>query len=203
MEQLKVYNRDGNVTGEMAAPDFLSSVWNAGLVHQVFKAIAANKREPIAHTKNRGEVRGGGIKPWKQKGTGRARQGSIRSPLWRHGGISFGPRNTTDYSQKTNKKMLKKSLRSALAKKLASGELKVVNNLTSENSKTKELAGVVQSLSRGKSALLVVSNSDKSTLRAARNLKRSMAVTAKDLNVLNVLSHTNILIDQKALSEIK
>src|SRR3989344_2841513 len=138
MSQVKIYNRDGNVTGEMEAPDFLLAPWNAALVHQVFKAIAANKRVNVAHTKNRGEVSGGGIKPWKQKGTGRARHGSIRSPIWRHGGVTFGPRNTTDYWQKVNRKMLKKALWEALAKKYSLNQLKVIKDLE-VNPKTKEL----------------------------------------------------------------
>ncbi|MBI4991932.1 MAG: 50S ribosomal protein L4 [Candidatus Harrisonbacteria bacterium] len=202
MENIKVYNQDGNVTSEMAAPVFLSTEWNAALVHQVFKSIAANLRQPVAHTKTRGEISGGGIKPWRQKGTGRARHGSIRSPLWRHGGVSFGPRNTTDFSQKTNKKMLQLALNSALSKKLVMDELKILNKLELPDLKTKSIANAVKNLSGGKSALLVVANENKNVVRAARNLSNLDCILAENLNVFDVLNHKYILIDQKALKEL-
>ena len=203
MSQVKIYNKDGNVASEMEAPIFLLAPWNAALVHQVFKSIAANKRINIAHTKNRGEVRGGGVKPWKQKGTGRARHGSIRSPIWRHGGVTFGPRNTTDYSQKVNKKMLKNSLISALAMKFSLGNLKVVSGLESEGAKTKNIARVINNLTQNKSTLLVVPNNDKNISRGAANVNRVKVLMAKDLNTFEALNHLYILVDQQALTEIK
>ncbi len=203
MSQVKIYNRDGNVSGEIAAPDFLLAPWNASLVHQVFKAIAANKRVNVAHTKNRGEVSGGGIKPWKQKGTGRARHGSSRSPIWRHGGVTFGPRNTTDYSQKVNKKMLKNSLDSVLAMKFSSGNLKVVGGLESEGTKTKNIARIINNLTQNKTALLVVPNNDKNISRGAANINKVKVLKAKDLNAFEALNHLYVLIDQQALAEIK
>lgn len=202
MVQLKIYNQDGNVTGEMAAPDFLVKPWNAPLAHQIFQALAANRRKPIAHTKNRSEVSGGGKKPWKQKGTGRARHGSTRSPLWRHGGITFGPRSDKDYSQKINKKMLAESLMSSLSKKLGLGELKIVANLEPENTKTKSIARTVSNLTGGKSALLVVSGSDKRTAAAAANLPNIKVLPVKDLNVYEILSRKYLIIDDKALKEL-
>ena len=202
-DTIKVYNLDGNETGDMKAPAFLSAKWNPSLTHQVFKAIAANMRQPIAHTKNRGEVRGGGIKPWKQKGTGRARHGSIRSPLWRHGGITFGPRNTTDYTQRINKKMRSLALDGALAQKISLDMFKVVKDLTIATAKTKELAKTVRNLTKGKSTLLVLSNENKNAMRAAANLARVTPILAKDLNVYNVLTHSVIVMEQTALAEMK
>jgi len=201
MENIKVYNQDGNVTGEMEAPRFLSSKWNGALIHQVFKAIAANKRKPIAHTKTRGEVSGGGVKPWRQKGTGRARHGSIRSPLWRHGGVTFGPRNTTDFSQKINRKMLKKALWEALAKKYSLNQLKVIKDLE-VNPKTKELNRIMTNLVGQKTALLAVSGENKNVFRAAGNLAKIKALPIKNLSVYDVLNYQYILLDQAALKEI-
>lgn len=202
-DKLKLYNSDGNVTGEMQAPDFLSSAWNAALTHQVFKSIAANMRKPIAHTKNRGEVSGGGIKPWKQKGTGRARHGSIRSPLWRHGGVTFGPRNTTIYAQKVNKKMRETALDSALAKKLSLDQLRVIDSLATATVKTKDMARILKNLANGKSALLVVSNENKNAVKSASNLARVTPIFVKDLNVYDVLTHSVIVMEKTALAEIK
>jgi large subunit ribosomal protein L4 len=202
MEKVKLYNQDGNVAGELAMPEFLSLPWNVHLAHQVFKAIAANKRRPIAHTKDRSEVSGGGIKPWKQKGTGRARHGSIRSPIWRHGGVTFGPRNTTDFSQGINKKMMKEAVRGALAAKLVAEELKVVEKLEAKDLKTKNLAKAINNLSAGKSTLLVVSAEDKNILRAASNIANLTGVLANNLNAHDVLSHKYVLMEQKAFNEL-
>lgn len=202
-DTIKLYNLDGNETGDMKAPAFASAKWNPSLAHQVFKSIAANMRQPVAHTKNRGEVRGGGIKPWKQKGTGRARHGSIRSPLWRHGGITFGPRNTTDYSQKANKKMRELALAGALAQKLSLDMLKVVKDLTLATAKTKDLAKTVRNLTKGKSTLLVLANDNKNAMRASANLARVTPILAKDLNVHNVLTHSVVVMEQSALAEMK
>ena len=200
--ELKIYNKDGNVAGEMETPNFLSVKWNPSLVHQVFKAMAANRRNPIAHAKGRGEVSGGGIKPWKQKGTGRARQGSIRSPLWRHGGKSHGPVNTKDYSQKINKKMSQTALRSALTKKLANEELKVLNLLELEDWKTKKVAPIINNFAGGKSVLVVVANDNLKASRALKNLKKVMVSQAKDLNLYDVLNNKYVVLEQKALTQI-
>ena len=134
--------------------------YNDSLIHQVFKSIAANRRKNVAHTKDRSEVSGGGKKPWRQKGTGRARQGSSRSPLWAGGGVSFGPRNTTDYSQKINVKMMKLAIEGALLKKSQSGELKVVDDLAISEPKTKNISKTILNLTGGKSTLLIIPNDD-------------------------------------------
>lgn len=203
MENIKVYNKDGNVAGEITAPEFLLAPWKNSLVHQVFKALSVNRRRPIAHTKDRSEVRGGGRKPWKQKGTGRARHGSIRSPLWRHGGVTFGPRKTTDFSQEINKKMAKQALQSVLAKKNSLGQFKIINNLAAVSPKTKELARTVRNLTEGRSAVVVTTNEDANTLRAAANLKNVTGKRAKDLNLYDVVTHKYVLIDQRALNQLQ
>ena len=113
-----VYSQEGKKSGSVTLPEAVfGEKWNADLVHQVVVAMQANARQPIAHTKDRSEVRGGGRKPWAQKGTGRARHGSSRSPIWRHGGVTHGPRNDRDFSQKINRKMKVKALYAVLSKK--------------------------------------------------------------------------------------
>lgn len=200
-ETLKIYNKDGNTTGEMKTPAFLSAPLNVNLMHQVFKSIAANLRKPVAHTKTRGEVSGGGIKPWKQKGTGRARHGSIRSPLWRHGGVTFGPRSTTDFSQKINKKMAKGALESALTGKVITGQLKIVENIIFPEGKTKEAAQMMRNLANGKSALVVLAEKDEKTTRALANVPRTDVKYVKDLSVYDILQHNFILMDEKVLGQ--
>lgn len=200
---VKIYNQDGNVAGDLEAPAFLSTKWNPSLVHQVFKTIAANRRKPIAHAKNRAEVSGGGKKPWKQKGTGRARQGSTRSPLWRHGGKSHGPRNTTDYSQKANKKMLKLALKTALANKLKNEQLKVLDNFNLPEVKSKNAAPIIRNLVKGnKSALVVVSNNNTKAIRALKNLNKVNVLPAKNLNLQDILTNHFIILEKEALAQI-
>ena len=195
--QLKIYNRDGNVTGELKTPDFLLSPWNPELVHQVYKSMASNKRVSLAHTKDRSEVSGGGKKPWKQKGTGRARQGSIRSPLWRHGGVSFGPRNTKSYSKKINKEMARKALVSALAYSFQIGRLKILDH-SIEFSNTKELSRMIRNLSETKSTLLVLPENN-TVQRFAQNIQNVEVVTDKNLNIHQVLNYYFVVLDQNVL----
>ena len=139
MKKINVYNTEGRVVGEQElASAFWDTKENSALLHQVVNAMMANLRKPLAHTKTRGEVRGGGRKPWKQKGTGRARHGSNRSPIWVGGGVTFGPRRERDYSQKINKKMKRAALQMLLANKAQADKLVVVDafDLTSPNTKT-------------------------------------------------------------------
>ena len=202
MNQIKVYNQEGNVAGEMEAPNFLTAPWNAALVHQVFKALAANLRRPTAHTKNRGEVSGGGKKPWRQKGTGRARHGSIRSPLWKGGGVTFGPRKEKNFSQKINKDMARAALASAFSKKLANGELRLIKELNAPDLKTKNIAGTVKNLTKGQKSLLVVSEEEKSLLRPAANISNLRLIFSKNANVYDVLNNKLVLLTSKALKEL-
>ena len=122
--EAKLYNIQGKTEGTVQVPETLFGVpWNADLVHQVVVSMQANARQTNAHTKDRGEVRGGGRKPWKQKGTGRARHGSTRSPIWAHGGVAHGPRNEKIYEKKINRKVREKALLTALSQKFRDGEV--------------------------------------------------------------------------------
>ena len=133
----KIYSQDGKESGSIALPESVFGVaWNDDLMHEVVVAMRGNARQGTAHTKDRGEVRGGGKKPWRQKGTGRARHGSRRSPLWSGGGTTFGPRTEKDYSRKVNKNARSKALAITLSKKLADGEMIFVDALSFEAPKT-------------------------------------------------------------------
>ncbi len=202
-----VYNLEGKEVGSMDVSDAIfSRKWNADLVHQIVLAQAANKRHPWAHAKGRGEVRGGGIKPWRQKGTGRARHGSIRSPIWRGGGVSHGPVKERDYSQKINKKMLKAALHAVLSKKLEEGEIKFIDSMKVEPLKTKIVAQNLKKLFSAKqipSTLLVPSVASRQIIRAARNINKVNILPVVSLNVSDVLKAKYVLIEQAAVANIK
>ncbi|MDD5430957.1 MAG: 50S ribosomal protein L4 [Candidatus Pacebacteria bacterium] len=201
MTMVKVYNQKGKETDEMQFPKSLIVEWNPELVHQVVNAIQANKRNPTAHTKNRGEVSGGGKKPWKQKGTGRARHGSIRSPLWKGGGTTFGPRSEKDYSQKINKKMSRAALLSVISKKVSDGELKVIESFDLPTIKTKPAAEIIKNILKGSSAVLVAMPDNKNFKMAARNLPKTKVLAFGELNVYDLLTHKEILVDKKVLEK--
>ena len=152
--ETKVYNQQGKESGSVKLPESIFGLpWDSKterLVHQVYVAMAGNQRTPTAHTKNRGEVSGTGKKPWKQKGTGRARHGSRRSPIWVGGGVAHGPRNERDYSRKINKKMKNKALFAVLSRKFKDGEMVFLDNLLFKTPKTKEAKGIVNSLAKVK-----------------------------------------------------
>ena len=143
-----IYNQKGKESGNIAlSPAVFGLSWNADLVHQVVTSMESSARTNVAHTKNRGEVSGGGKKPWQQKGTGRARHGSIRSPIWVGGGVTHGPRNDKDYSRKINKKMKAKALYTILSAKLKKGEILFVDDLSLKAIKTKDARESLSSLS--------------------------------------------------------
>ncbi len=147
--ETQVYNQKGKSVGKLTLPESIFAVpWNGDLVHQVVTAMQANARTPVAHTKTRGEVRGGGKKPWKQKGTGRARHGSSRSPIWKGGGITHGPRNDKSYEQKINKKMRIKALYTVLSEKLRKGQILFLEELALKNIKTKGAVEIVNEMSK-------------------------------------------------------
>jgi large subunit ribosomal protein L4 len=174
--------------------------WNPDLVIQALNAYLANQRKPWAHTKDRGEVSGGGKKPWRQKHTGRARHGSIRSPLWKGGGVTFGPRKEKDYSQKINKKMKRLALFSALSKKLEDQEIKVLKEMPLQEIKTKKAKEMLSNLVDLRKSLLFVSlpSSEKVEL-SIRNLPKVFITHPETLNIYDVLRVRNIIFEKDAL----
>ncbi len=194
MSTLQVYNQEGKAVGELNVSDAIFGVKpDAHLVHEAVVAQRANARRTIASTKTRGEVRGGGKKPWKQKGTGRARQGSIRSPQWVGGGIVFGPNRERNFEVKINKKTKRKALFMALSDKLASKQVLALESMATEPAKTKVLASTVKKLPVGKTALFVAPASSPMLLRMARNLPHVKLVTANTLNLVDVLAYRSIV----------
>lgn len=202
----KIYNTKGKETGEVKLPEVLFDVpFNADLVHQVATGMAANAREPLAHAKMRGEVRGGGKKPWRQKGTGRARHGSTRSPIWVGGGVTHGPRNTTDFSKKINKKMRDKAFRAVLSQKMRDGEVIFVDALGMKETKTKDAQAMLDHLAkdagfeklnfkRGKRALISVPARDQVAEKSFRNIESAFVDVARNLNTLELLTYKYLVI---------
>ncbi|NQV93013.1 50S ribosomal protein L4 [Candidatus Kaiserbacteria bacterium] len=204
--ETNIYNQEGKATGTVNLPEAIFGLkWNGDLVHQVVVGMQSNKRTPIAHTKNRGEVRGGGKKPWKQKGTGRARHGSSRSPIWRGGGITFGPRNDKDFSKKINKKMKTKALYVALSQKLRDGEILFIDTLSFTEPKTSEAKNILSALStvngfdtlvskKKNSALLTLNEKDVVVEKSFDNLGNIEVDEVRNLNALDVLSYKYVII---------
>lgn len=196
--KLPVYDKAMKQVGDIEVSDAVfARAWNPDLIHQIVVAMAANRRQPLAHTKQRDEVSGGGRKPWRQKGTGRARHGSTRSPLWKGGGATFGPRNDRDYTQKLNKKMVKAGVYVALSRKIADGEFKVIDTLAIKEARTRELRWVP------KSTLLIPASGNKDIFRASANIQKVKALDPQSLNVEDLLKFKNILIDREAALAIK
>lgn len=207
-----LYNQKGASAGSFKLPEAVFGLkWNADLVHQVVVAMQANKRAGTAHTKDRSEVSGGGKKPWKQKGTGRARHGSSRSPIWTGGGVTFGPRNDKDYSQKINKKMRAKALFTILSRKFADDSVLLVDGLSFKEMKTKDASSVLSSFSAIKgfeklgskkptTALLVLPRHDEVIEKSFANLPGVTVMTVNDLNALVVMSFHNVVVVDPATS---
>jgi len=196
-----VYNTKGKEAGSVELPEALFDVKkNDALVRQVVLAMQANARTPVAHTKGRGEVRGGGRKPWKQKGTGRARHGSIRSPIWRGGGVTHGPLKEKDYSQKINKKMKAKALAVVLSEKMKDGRVLFVDALSFSAPKAKTAKEMLNALStvkgfdmlsarRNNSALVLLPKKDMLAMKSFRNMGNVMLDEARNANPVTVLSY--------------
>lgn len=193
-----VYNLEGKAIAEIELSDaFFGREWNADLVHQALVAQMANARHPWAHTKGRGDVRGGGRKPWKQKHTGRARHGSIRSPIWKGGGVSHGPVSERNYGQKLNRKMLWASFSSVLSERLRNGEVKFVEHMP-DVLKTKEFLRSLQSVLPNRSALLIPAAKNSGVFRASANVPNMKSISPMALNVYDLLRHRMIVIEKDA-----
>ncbi len=201
-----VFNSDGKKSGTTNLPEGVFGLnWNADLVHQVITAMQANARQPIAHTKDRSEVRGGGKKPWAQKGTGRARHGSSRSPIWRHGGVTHGPRNDRDFSQKINRKMRIKARYTVLSKKFHDGEILFVSNLSLKEPKTKDARAMLTQLGsisgykklanrRNRALYMILPKADANVKKSFQNMGNVLVGTVSSLNPVDVLSYKYLLL---------
>ncbi len=206
MPTLSVYNKEGKELGKIRLPKEIFDIEiNNDLLYQAIRIQLANRRKYLAKTKDRGEVRGGGKKPWRQKGTGRARHGSIRSPLWVGGGVVFGPRTEKIFERKINKKAKRKAICMALSSKLKDREIFIVDKFDSDG-KTKTLFNLIQKIialkSKKKSVLFILSKKDDATLRAVSNISGAGSLAADSLNVLDLLSFKYLLMDKEAIKVI-
>lgn len=208
--EIPVYNQKAEKAGSVTVPDTVFGLkWNADLVHQVAVTQEANKRPKVAHAKDRAQVRGGGRKPWRQKGTGRARHGSIRSPLWRGGGVTHGPRKEENLKRKVNKKMAKKALFTVLSAKAKDGEVIVMDEISFEGSKTRNAAALFERfaqktdfapIKKGNGALVVFAGKDDSSRRALRNLPYVGIEEAGNLHAHEALQYKFIMFPKSTLA---
>ena len=194
----KLYNQKAEEAGKIDLPETVFNLpWNSDLVHQVVTAMQANIRSPWAHTKTRGEVSGGGKKPWRQKGLGKARHGSIRSPIWVGGGIAHGPRKDKDYSVKINVKAKKKAFYTVLSQKLRDNEILFLDKMDFSQPKTKEAVEVVNSLSKiggfekmknkkKNKAILALAKKEPNVSKSFRNIPGMEIYQARNLNILDI-----------------
>jgi len=203
--KIPVYNQEGKESGEMTlSKDIFEVPMNADLVHQVLISHTANQRQNSAHTKNRGEVRGGGRKPWRQKGTGRARHGSIRSPLWKGGGVTFGPRNDKNWEKDIPKKMKRKALYMVLSQKAKDNLLVVLDKLEMEKPKTKAMHDVIKKLPvNSESRLVLYSDGNNKIFLAARNIKKTGVSEARNLNIVDLLNYKYVVVSKDGIKEIE
>ena len=194
MVKVPLYNMDGKKVGEQ---ELSAAVFGVDIkptvLHEAAVAHASASRQIDAHTKTRGEVRGGGKKPWKQKGTGRARHGSIRSPIWKGGGVVFGPRNTRNYEKKINRKVKQQALRMALTDKVAHDRLLVLESLTAAEYKTKIMVKMLKALPVGRKILVALPTRDQKVVKSLANLPRVTSVNVGSLNITALLGHDTVL----------
>ena len=203
MPVIQVKNMQGADVEELALNDAVFGVEpNKAVMHEVVVNYLAGLRAGTSCTKSRGEVRGGGRKPWRQKGTGRARAGTSRSPLWRGGAIIFGPK-PRDYSYRVNKKKVALAMRSALSDKVTENAMFVLDALSFEAPKTKDMIKVLEALGTDKKTLLVLPELDEVVVKSARNIKGITPVTVAELNTYDVLNHNNIVITKDAVAKIE
>jgi large subunit ribosomal protein L4 len=199
-----VYNQRGEKLKDIVLPkEIFEQELLSELLQQVVVAQQANRRSVIAHTKIRSEVSGGGRKPWRQKGTGRARHGSIRSPIWRGGGITFGPRKDKNYKQKINRKMAQKALLIALSTKAKDQEMKILDKISLPEPKTKLMQIILDKLSLPGSIMIVINKDNRLLKRAGRNLEKTRIVFVEQINALDLLSYRNLLITLPAIENLK
>ncbi|MBU2235629.1 50S ribosomal protein L4 [Patescibacteria group bacterium] len=205
MSKVTVYNQEGNNVGDVELPAQIFGVKiSPELVQQAIVSQQANSRQVIAHTKGRSDVRGGGRKPWAQKGTGRARHGSIRSPLWAGGGVTFGPSKERNFSKRMNRKAKKKALLMALSDRAQEKKVVVVDNLKLAEIKTKTLMNILNKLPiKNNKTLVIVPETDKIITKSANNLPMVETCQADNLNILQVLNAEYLLIAKDSILKMK
>ena len=203
MPKVAVYDMQGNTVGELELNDeIFAAPVNTALMHQAVVAYLANQRQGTAATKTRAAVRGGGRKPWRQKGTGRARHGSIRSPIWVGGGVTFGPQ-PRDYRRAMPKKARRQALKSALSSKVAAGSLIVLDELKFDEPRTRRMVDVLKNLQVQGKALVVTAGEGRNVVLSARNLPGIDTIRAQDLNTYAVLNSEQLILTKEAVEVVE
>lgn len=203
MAKVALYNVSGQSIGEVELNDNVFGIEvNEHAVYEAVKSLLANKRQGTQSVKTRGEVRGGGRKPWRQKGTGRARQGSTRSPNWVGGGVVFAPK-PRDYSYRINRKVRQLAMKSALTSKVENAELKVLDTLTFDAPKTKEMLAVLKNLNVGKKTLIVLAEVDDAVIKSANNLPNVETTLVNTLNVYDILNNDSFIMTEAAVRKVE
>ena len=201
--QVKVYNTSAAEVGKMKLDDAVFGCeYNEALIHQAVVAYQANQRQGTKSALTRTEVRGGGIKPWRQKGTGRARQGSIRAPQWIKGGVVFAPK-PRDFSKKINKKMKAQAFRSAISYKVANNELVVVDEIKLAAPKTKLVAEILKNVNYDKKTLLIVAGESDDVVRAGANIEKLTVTDASLANIYQLVSNVAVIVTKDAIKQIE
>jgi len=204
MATIAIHDLKGKKLEDLKVSDAVFGVEaNDELLHQVFMVIVGNQRNPIAHTKGKGEVAGSGKKPFKQKGTGNARQGQKRNALMKGGGVSFGPTKDRNFKRDLNKKMKQKAVRIALSEKLRAGMLIAVDSLLIKEAKTKVFAEALSKLKITGKALIAFSDQEKGTLLASRNIKKATNTFVKDLNVMDLLNNKYLVMSKQSIAYLE
>jgi large subunit ribosomal protein L4 len=204
MPEVALYNQQGEQIGEIELSDAVFAVpVNEAVMHQAVVAYLANRRVATAKVKTRSVVRGGGRKPWRQKGTGRARHGSIRSPIWRGGGVVFGPTGRQNFKQSLPKKMKRLALKSALSSKVNSGSLLVLDALQMDVPKTKEMIKLLEKLQTGRKVLLVLESPQVNVIKSARNIPGVKTTQAEQLSVYDILNTDHLIMTRDAVSRVE
>lgn len=203
MPNYSVFDKTGKKVSDIALSDAIFAITpNASAMHLCVVAYLANQRQGTQSTLTRAEVRGGGKKPWRQKGSGRARQGSIRSPQWTHGGIALGPK-PREYGKTVNKKVRRLAMKSALSSKVAAEELIVLDSLEMNEIKTKEVVSVLKALETGKKVLIVLPEKNETVYRSARKIKGVKTTLVSTLNVYDILNCDSLVVLKDAVSKIE
>jgi len=197
--KVALFNQDGTEAGDLELNESVFGIEpNNHVIHEVVVMQRAAKRQGTHAVKNRSEVRGGGRKPWRQKGTGRARQGSIRSPQWVGGGVVFGPTTARNYKYKLPKKVRKLALKSALSSKVKTEDLIVLNDLQFEAPKTKDVVAVLNALDVNDKVLIVTSEKNENVVRSANNLQTVKVITVGEINVLDLVAYDKLILTKDA-----
>lgn len=203
MPNYSVFDKTGKKVSDIALSDAIFAITpNASAMHLCVVAYLANQRQGTQSTLTRAEVRGGGKKPWRQKGSGRARQGSIRSPQWTHGGGALGPK-PREYGKTVNKKVRRLAMKSALSSKVAAEELIVLDSLEMNEINTKEVVSVLKALETGKKVLIVLPEKNETVYRSARNIKGVKTTLVSTLNVYDILNCDSLVVLKDAVSKIE